>query len=213
MVRTVKKPEERRADIINAARYLFETREYENTTMQDVMNHLGIAKGTIYYYFTSKEELLEAVINDMVDENTAAMQNILDQAGGNAIDKIRLLVQAGNMAGEHEELLEQLHRPGNMGMHARGLAVALLKQAPLYAQLIEEGNQSGLFNVEHPLEAAEFILTSVQFLTDTGFYPWTPESLMRRAAALPVLIENLLKAQPGSFDFLTPPTPANGSQQ
>ena len=62
MTRTVKKPEERRADIVKAARYLFQTKEYSKTTMNDVIERLGIAKGTIYHYFSSKESLLEAVV-------------------------------------------------------------------------------------------------------------------------------------------------------
>ncbi len=58
MVRTVKDPEVRKTEIIKSARRFFQTRDYDKTTMQDVMVELGIAKGTIYYYFKSKEELL-----------------------------------------------------------------------------------------------------------------------------------------------------------
>lgn len=206
MVRTVKKPEERRTEIIKAARYLFQTREYDKTTMQDVMNHLGVAKGTIYYYFTSKEELLEAVIEDMVAESVERMQQLVDGASGNALDKIRLLVAAGQLAEENQDMLQQIHQPGNLGLHTRLLAVALQKQAPLYAQLFEQGCAEGLFQTDTPLETAEFILTAVQFLTDTGIFPWPPEVLTRRAQALPALIEAQLKAPRGSFQFLNPQT-------
>ena len=68
MKRTVKKASERRGEIINAARELFQTKEYEKVTMQELMDKLNIAKGTIYHYFSSKEELLEAVVEDLVDE-------------------------------------------------------------------------------------------------------------------------------------------------
>ena len=69
MARIIKKPTERRSDIVNAARYLFQSKEYDKTTMQDVMDYLGIAKGTIYHYFESKEAILEAVIEDIVHVN------------------------------------------------------------------------------------------------------------------------------------------------
>ena len=62
MIRTVKKASERRSDIISAARHLFRAKGYDKTTMQDVIQRLGIAKGTIYHYFPSKEVLLEAVL-------------------------------------------------------------------------------------------------------------------------------------------------------
>lgn len=202
MVRIVKKAEVRRAEIVQAARYLFQTQEYEKVTMQEVMERLGIAKGTIYHHFQSKEELLEAVVENIVEEQITRMQQVVAEAEGSVFDKLRLLVQAGRAAEGGEEILETLHHSGNVGMHTRLLAVALIGQAPLYAELIRQGCAEGLFQTDHPLECAEYILSALQFLTDTGVYPWTPEQLLRRAMAFPRLIEAQLKAPQGSFQFL-----------
>lgn len=202
MKRTVKKCEERRADIVKAARYLFQTKEYSKTTMQDIMNALTIAKGTIYHYFKSKETLLEAVIEDIVEENIKQMQIIVKKSQGNALHTIRLLAQAGSMAVENKDILNYLHRPGNDAMHNRLLAAVLVKQAPLYAGLIQQGCDEGIFKTEAPLECAEFILSAIQFLTDVGIYPWTQEDLKRRIQAFPKLIEQQLQAPRGSFQFL-----------
>ena len=202
MVRIVKKAEVRRQEIVSAARQLFQAKEYEKTTMQDVMDQLGIAKGTIYHYFNSKEELLEAVVENIVEEDLARKQALMKEARGNAIEKIRILIHAGNMADAHAEILEGLHHPGNLGMHIRQLAVTLMRQAPLYGELIRQGCEEGLFQTEHPLECAEFILSAIQFLTDMGIHPWAQEDLIRRAMAFPPMIESLLKAPQGSFQFM-----------
>jgi len=202
MVRIVKKAEVRRAEIVQAARHLFQTKEYEKVTMQDVMDRLEIAKGTIYHHFQSKEELLEAVAENIVAEQITRMQQVMNAAEGSALDKLRLLVLAGRAAEGGEEILESLHHSGNVAMHTRLLATALIGQSPLYAELIRQGCQEGLFQTEYPLECAEYILSALQFLTDTGVYPWTPEQLLRRAMAFPHLIEAQLKASQGSFQFL-----------
>jgi AcrR family transcriptional regulator len=202
MVRIVKKSEERRADIINAARSLFLTKEYEKTTMQDVMEFLGIAKGTIYHYFKSKEELLEAVVKDIVDNNFEKMQGFLNKAQGNALEKIKKITELGNIAEENQSVLEQLHKSGNEALHLRLLTATLAKLAPLYATLIEEGCKEGIFKMDSPRECAEFILSGVQFLTDIGIHPWSQEDLTRRAKAFPRLIEQMLQAPLGSFQFL-----------
>lgn len=202
MIRTVKKPEERRQEIIAAAQELFQTQQYEKTTMKDVMDMLGIAKGTIYHYFKSKEELLEAVVEQTVNEFVAAMQAFLDETKGNALDRIRVLITSGNVAEEHDQILEHLHRPGNIGMHTRQLAVTISKLAPLYASVIQQGCEEGIFQTEHPLECAECLLAGIQFLTDVGIYPWEQEDLIRRAMAIPALMEAQLKAPKGTFDFL-----------
>ena len=202
MVRIVKKATERRSEIVKTARHLFQTKEYDKTTMQDVMDHLGIAKGTIYHYFKSKEELLEAVIENIVDENIEHMQLVISEMKGNALEKISILIGTGSIAENNDKVLDHLHQPGNTGMHTRLLAVALIKQAPLYAELIRQGREEGIFQTDAPLECAEFILSAIQFLTDSGIYPWTQEDLARRARAFPGLIEVQLKAVPGSFQFM-----------
>lgn len=202
MVRIVKKAEVRRTEIIEAARFLFQTQEYEKVTMQEVMERLGIAKGTIYHHFQSKEELLEAVVENIVEEQIMQMQQVVDEAEGSALDKLRLLVQAGRSAEGGEEILKTLHHSGNVTMHTRLLAAALIGQAPLYAGLIRQGCDEGLFQTDYPLECAEYILSAFQFLTDIGVYPWTQEQLLRRAMAFPRLIEAQLKAPQGSFQFL-----------
>ncbi|MBS0652441.1 MAG: TetR/AcrR family transcriptional regulator [Verrucomicrobia bacterium] len=202
MVRTVKKSAERRADIVKAARRLFKTKEYEKATMQDVMDALGIAKGTIYHYFKSKEDLLEAVIEDIVEQNIQQMQALVKDAKGDALQKMRLLINAGRMASDNQSILDYLHKPGNYALHTRLLAAVLIKQAPLYAEVIRQGCNEGIFKTGSPLECAEFILSGVQFLTDVGIYPWTQEDLSRRMQAFPKLIEQQLSAPAGSFQFL-----------
>ncbi|MBA2727307.1 MAG: TetR/AcrR family transcriptional regulator [Parachlamydiaceae bacterium] len=200
MTRVVKKPNERKLEIIRAARDLFLKKDYDKTTMQDFMNHLGIAKGTIYHYFKSKEELLEAVVEDISNQHLEKMQTLMQEFQGNSTQKIKALVEGGRI---HAPIvLEQLHERGNEALHTRLLVATLMKQAPLYAELIQQGCEEGAFQTQNPLECAEFILTSVQFLTDMGIHAWSQEDLNRRNQAFPLLIEQLLKAPPGSFQFL-----------
>lgn len=202
MKRTVKNPMDRKSDIINAARDLFQARGYDKVTMQCVMDSLGIAKGTIYHYFKSKEELFEAVIENISDSNIERMQILIQETTGDALEKMQILIAASNISSENEKILGALHALNNSALHARLLAATLIKLAPIYAQLIQQGCDDGIFQTNNPLECAEFVLAGVQFLTDMGIYPWSQEDLNRRARAFPQLIEQLLKAPPGSFQFM-----------
>jgi AcrR family transcriptional regulator len=205
MARTVKKAAIRREEIIHAARQLFQTKEYDKTTMQELMDTLNIAKGTIYHYFSSKEELLEAVVEDLVDKELGRKEALLNdnsRRGLNALQKMRILVTADTMAEDHTRLLDSLHQTGDPKMHARQLGRYLTKLAPIYAAVIEEGCAQGIFTTDHPLECAEFLLAGIQFLTDVGIYPWSAEQLARRMAAFPALVEAQLRAPQGSFSFL-----------
>lgn len=192
----------RREEILKTARRLFVTKDYDQTTMTDIMDALQIAKGTIYHYFQSKEALFEAVIEDIVEKNVRQMEALIKTSTADALEKIQLLMDAGNISRENEGIIEQLHKPANDAMHSRLLASTLMKQAPLYAQIIQQGCEEGIFKTKTPLESAEFILSAIQFLTDMGIYPWTKEVLKRRIRAFPKMIERLLQAPSGSFQFL-----------
>jgi AcrR family transcriptional regulator len=205
MARIVKKAEERKKEIIQAARDFFREKGQEHVTMQELMDRLKIAKGTIYHHFPSKDDLLEAIVEDLVDEELRRKEALLEKArAGNlkALEKMRLLLTGDNLAKENERILDNLHRAENSEMHAKQLGRYLIKLAPLFAEVVAEGCAEGVFNTERPLECAEFILAGAQFLTDVGFYPWSQEQIVRRMKAFPFLIEAQLGAPSGSFGFL-----------
>jgi len=202
MVKIIRGLEERRQEIVATARRLFQTEDYDKITMQHVVDELGIAKGTIYYYFSCKEDLLKAVVENMVEEDIALKQALIEKTQGNALDKIRALFELDSMAVKNPTILAHLHRPGNAGMHVQLLAVTLMMEVPLYGELIRQGCNEGIFQTDTPLECAEFIISAIQFLTDMGIYPWEEHDLLRRAKAFPTIVENLLKASKGSFNFL-----------
>jgi AcrR family transcriptional regulator len=203
MVRIVKKPEERRREIISASRSLFLDQGYEKTTMQDIMTKLQIAKGTTYHYFKSKEELLDAVVAEMVDEYIDAVEKSLRECKGNAFEKMQTIVKAGRVVSPStSHVIEALHRSDNRELHARLLAVTIIKLAPFYAQIISQGCEEGVFHVDHPLECAEVLIAGIQFVTDMGCHSWSPEDLERRIQAIPSLIESQLNAPKGTFKNL-----------
>lgn len=203
MVRIVKKPEERRREIIAMAQKLFLEKDYESTSLNDVIGALSVAKGTVYYYFPSKEALLDAVAESMTEAYLVKVQKKLEKHTGTALTQMKILVAAMDVSKEYDPMLGQLHRPGNMVLHIKLLALTIKKIAPQLADLIAKGCDEGIFNTEHPLEAAELLFAGFQFITDIGIFPWSHQELTRRAKVFANLAEGLLRASKGSLDFLS----------
>ena len=77
MARTVKPPDVRRSELIATAQHLFYTKGYETTSVSDIIDSVGVAKGTFYYYFDSKQAILEAIIDELMDQSMAILQKIV----------------------------------------------------------------------------------------------------------------------------------------
>lgn len=184
------------------AKTLFLQQDVEHTSMKDIMQALGIAKGTIYHYFNSKEDLLEAVIDDMLLEYMQQLEAALTASQGSVLEQMQVLINAANVSSEQTELLEQIHRPGNIVLHTRLLAMTVKKIAPLFAKIIEQGCQEGVFETENPLETAEIVLAGIQFMTDVGCFPWSKADVERRVNAMPAIMQKQLGAPDGYFNFL-----------
>ncbi len=71
--------EERRKSILDRAELLFRERDFDEIKMSDLAASLGLAKGTLYLYFPSKESLFLALLGDLLDasfEGLAAIRGV-----------------------------------------------------------------------------------------------------------------------------------------
>ena len=87
-VRIVKKHNERKQEIIDTALKIFIHKGYEKTSVNDILNEIGIAKGTFYHYFKAKEEVLDAVIADTTETIVNKIEKIIADNSLNAEDKL-----------------------------------------------------------------------------------------------------------------------------
>jgi AcrR family transcriptional regulator len=82
MARKRKDPEIKRNEFISVAKRLFFTQGYDNTSMQDILKAVGgdspMSPSVFYYYFQSKEELLEATINDYMNDYTCDLIKVIE---------------------------------------------------------------------------------------------------------------------------------------
>lgn len=203
MKRIVKDPKIRRTEILEAAGELFRNQGYVNTTVEAIIQQVGIAKGTFYYYFKSKEDILDALVHGMVDQLCEEYQKIADDPKMSVMDKMRQMLRGQNLLSEEEsKLMEDLHRPENRELHERINIEIIIKISPILAQVIEQGKKESVFNVENTLETVQFLLAGSQFLLESGLFKWNQEEQMKRRLSMQAIIERSLGADSGSFSFL-----------
>lgn len=79
-MRISKNPEIRQQEIIEAARDLFLSQGYENTSIDDIVRRVNVAKGLFYYYFPKKEAILAAIADEFVEVVNSEFSAILETA-------------------------------------------------------------------------------------------------------------------------------------
>src|SRR5260370_17721974 len=78
----------RRDAFLDVAQRLIQAKGYEAMSVQDVLDELDASRGAFYHYFDSKQALLEAVVDRMVDAGLAAVEPIVEDPDLDAIRKL-----------------------------------------------------------------------------------------------------------------------------
>ena len=158
-MRIVKTADERKEEILDVAEQLFAEKGFDNASTNDIIKKIGIARGTLYHHFSSKEEILDAIVDRMISRSIAGARAIIKDKDIPLLDRLSgafLTLNINTEAGV--EVLAQIHKPQNALLHQKTQARLLGEVVPLIAELIEEGNKSKMFHAKYPLEAAEMII-------------------------------------------------------
>lgn len=140
---------ERRAQIIQAALACFTRKGYNNTTMDDIVTESGLSKGSLYWYFESKDDLfaeaMTSVFMDVDQEAFAALEQCTT-----ASDKLRVVAQmAADVSKKIEGLfslfLEFWASSPNREEAAQVWLNLLIQYKDVIAGIVEEGVRSGEF--------------------------------------------------------------------
>ncbi|MEK3735272.1 MULTISPECIES: TetR/AcrR family transcriptional regulator [Paenibacillus] len=203
-MRIVKEHDVRRKELLDTAEKLFTTKGYNETTINDIREAIGIAKGTFYHYFKSKEEILDAIIDRIIEQDLIRARDIVADPSISPMEKLYrvLLAQRPSSGDSKEEITQSLHEPENAEMHLKTMIRAIESLAPVITEVIEQGIASGDFHTEYPREVVDMLLITGQMLFDEALFQWSPEEQLRRLQAFIQAMELLLGASKGSFDFM-----------
>ena len=172
-MKTTKEGAVRRREIQSAARELFIKKGYEQTSVNDILKIVGIAKGTFYYYFDSKGVVLEAIILDIVDEGIIRAEDILKDKSIPLINRIMMAImaQAPKFEGA-DEIKEEIHNVENTKLERLYLREMLKRMTPILQESISEGMDQGVFHTKYPNEAIESILLLGHIMFDLDVFQW-----------------------------------------
>lgn len=169
MPRITKAPEERKNELIDAAQELFNTKGFEQTKVSDIVKHVKVAQGLFYYYFKTKEEILDAIILKNIKLLTDTIVSINNDTSIDAQMKLEKIVSFFvSLALTNEKIVNYAHREkssthGIYGFKMMDIVVPLIKD------IIEQGNTEGTYHTKYIQETAKVLLVVIDILGESVY--------------------------------------------
>ena len=191
----MKKGEKRKKELLDIAYNMFITQGYENTSVDEIIEKAQIAKGTYYYHFQSKEQMLEEVIDMMIDSEIEMAKQII-QTDIPVPQKIVGIITSMKPTEAEEPIKNTLFQPENVLMHHKVRQKLIDTLTPLLSEVIEEGVDEGVFECDNISERVKMLL----ILSDATFNEGTFSE--RDITVFIDMTEKLLGAESGTMGFI-----------
>lgn len=212
MARIVKEYNERRTELLDTAQDLFYQKGYENTSVADIIHAVGIAKGTFYHYFKSKEDLLDQIVARQTEMIDQVADPIVSNTEMNAIEKFNALyasISQYKLANRDVMimLIKVLYAHENVVLLDRMMKSREEKFGPVIAKVICQGIAEGVFNAGPAEHVAEMILQMgtqlgedfARIIEEDEFSPEERERVIQKCMAYENAVARILGAEEGSI--------------
>ncbi|MDY3792801.1 MAG: TetR/AcrR family transcriptional regulator [Oscillospiraceae bacterium] len=197
----------KREMILDAAEELMCENSDKDISVEMIAKKAGIGKGSIYYYFESKDDIVNAVIERSY---ALAIKEYFNDVYGSSdpLAKVKALFRSvikQEFSDRRKNIIVYFHVQDNLVLHMKMMMTAVKTISPILTKLLEEGVKNGSIRTDYPEESAEMIIAMLTFLLDKSFFPSDNEGIYRKLKLYAGVLETCLQAEKGSFDFLFTP--------
>jgi len=198
-MRITKDPKERRKELIDIAEQLFIEKGYEKTAISDIVKKAKVAQGTYYYYFKTKEEILDTITDRYITLTVEGMQKVANEKGPNALEKIiKIFKFSSSFRNNRKSLIRYLHEDKNAHLHLKFERKLPVMIAEPLSKIIFQGVKEKIFDTAYPQEAAKAFI-GVSSMVMQGIYNIKPgsEEYTKMLLATIDFLERILGAKSG----------------
>lgn len=201
MTRIVKDAQERKDEILDIADKLFKLKGFDQTSIADILNETKIARGTLYYHFKSKEEIMDALIDRYSQAVMTKAETIATDKSIPVLVRFFATINSLNMNDiGGENIVDYVNRPQNALMREKANRIQLQMIPPLLTEIIRDGIAEGIFQTDFPYETVEMLVAYAVLVFDDSFLPLSDAEKKSRSEAIIYNLERLLGAKAGTFD-------------
>ncbi len=197
--------------ILDALQQLLEERTIQNISVSDIAKRAEMGKGSIYYYFPSKEAILDELIERNYEKPIKTAKTLANQTEISPFTRMAMILQACRTSSA--AFLNQNHTAVSAGTSAQDIAFLhqkymnhlILELKPVLTEIIEQGIASNQIDFAYPAALAEIVLIVLAVKLDSTFLSATAEDSEDTIRGLVALLEKGTGVPQGSLNYLTSP--------
>ena len=159
----IKYPQRTVEKILEVSLALFNEKGYEKTTIQDIVNALGMSKGAIYHHFKSKDEIIEA-LSERCYHGDAQMELLFNASDKTGIEKLRAIIYR-QIQNEEKKQIDtiSINLWKNPKIFMSGMAENLSVNSQIVERILKEGMEDGSIRSQDPLCATQVLMLLLNY--------------------------------------------------
>jgi len=152
--------------IVEKAYELFGERGYDRTSLNSILRRAGLSKGTFYYHFNSKEEVLDAVTDKLSHLAAIDFRRKMSRDPKPAVARLNEFFsvtrkwRAANSA-LFGDIMRVVMKDENAAMKSRFEGIVASFAAPMMAEIIQQGKEEDVFDCGDANELAGLVISIV----------------------------------------------------
>lgn len=170
--RVSKDADVRRMELMETAMRLFTEVGYEQTSVQHITQEVGIAKGTFYHHFASKEDLLAQIASWQADAVLERVEEFSREMTGDPLREIGMMIgmfarwKFEEQPGLTRTYLKVMYRDENLALRTKLVTTYFEKLAPIFADVLAEAKEMGVCDIDDPETSADVMLAMMRGMSD-----------------------------------------------
>ena len=191
--------------ILDSMQKLMLKKDTRSISVSEIAREAGIGKGSIYYYFKSKEEIVDAVIERSYSDAIRQAQELVQAPGLDALTKMEIIFRTcrdSSIELSRQEAGSYMELQQSALLHQQYIYIMIRNLRPILADIIRQGNQEGTISCSSPDEVAEIVLIILTIKFDTYL---SNSDLTQTQKALDVftyMLETSFQIEKGRLDYI-----------
>lgn len=191
--------------ILDALQTLLGDKNIQNISVSEIAQTAGIGKGSIYYYFPSKDSIVDALVERNYEKPLETAKNLAKQTSISPFTRMAMIFQACRNSSTEFRAQDETKTSDakeDAFIRQKYMKHLISEMKPVLTEIIRQGIEQGEIHFDYPAALAEIVLIVLTVKLDNSLVPSDPGEIEETILGLISLLEKGTENPAGSLNFL-----------